>query len=91
MASEKYNSERKVRDNLGTVGGANSRKHTHVGTSGATEAGLSQGAKMPYHNGTPLPHKEHVHSITIGTNSDGDDAYNNAPAYVSLYFIIRIR
>lgn len=73
-------------------GGSHKNNHNHSGTTGgANNAGPSQGAAAPYNNGVVLPQSGHGHGFTTGSNNDAQTAYSNAPAFVSLFFIIRVK
>ena len=73
------------------TGGENTNSHTHSGqTESADSVGESQGAGWGSHNGTQLPEESHGHPFSTGNNSDLDEPYNNAPAFMATYFIMRI-
>jgi hypothetical protein len=82
----------KASERILSMGGKNSSTHTHSGTSGqADKAGPSQGAREGCNNSTTLPELGHKHAFTTGANSDESDPYNNTPAFISLYYVIKVR
>lgn len=81
-----------VKQKRGFSGGSHKDSHTHSGTTKkSNNAGPSQGAKLGCNNNVTLPEVKHSHDFNTNVNSNHSTAYNNAPAFVSLYFIIRVR
>ena len=73
------------------TGGANANSHTHSGkTENADSVGDSQGAGWGSHNGTQLPEEAHGHTFSTASNSDLDEPYSNAPAFMATYFVMRV-